>query len=159
MSYQAVSTVIIISVLATAAYFDLRWRRIPNWLTYPAILCGLLLHYVYMGLNGLVLSFLGLVVGFGFLFVFFVCHLIGGGDVKLLAAIGALIGVKSMLAVVFWSAFFGAFFSVVFVLWNTYKSRISVIRARREEGAQKNKQKQTFSTIAKKLTVPYGIAI
>jgi Flp pilus assembly protein protease CpaA len=64
-----------------------------------------------------------------------------------------------MLAVVFWSAFFGAFFSVVFVLWKLYKSPTTANETRWEEGEQKDGHKQTFKKMAKKLTIPYGIAI
>jgi prepilin peptidase CpaA len=83
-----------------AAVLDLRSRRIPNWLTLPGILAGLVVNGVVFGLTqglwgglltGLVSSLAGallclLVFGlFGFM------GFVGMGDVKLMAAVGALL--------------------------------------------------------------------
>jgi prepilin peptidase CpaA len=82
------------AVMATAAVFDLRFQRIPNKLTYPAAAVGIGLHLVGSGWLGLKDSLLGLALGFGVLFLCYMFGGIGGGDVKLAAALGAMVGLE-----------------------------------------------------------------
>jgi prepilin peptidase CpaA len=79
-------------VLIIAAATDIRKGLIYNWLTFPAILVGLFLALWQGGLSGLGLSFLGILVGGGVLTLLFVSGAMGAGDVKLMAALGALMG-------------------------------------------------------------------
>jgi len=80
-----------IAVISLAAFFDMEWRRIPNWL----ILLSLI---VALGLNGLrgmtefYQSLIGIGVGIGILFIPFAFRWIGAGDVKLLGVMGAFVG-------------------------------------------------------------------
>ncbi len=77
---------------AAAAIWDLRTKRIPNWLTYPAIVLGLALNLALSGYAGLGASLLGTAAGTALLFVPFALGGMGAGDVKMLAAVGALAG-------------------------------------------------------------------
>ena len=98
-----VSSIILLIALAISAYTDIRWRIIPNWVTYPSILLGLGLNFFDMMSSGAWANQLG-TVGFvdsiaGFLILFFGLLIIfsfsggGAGDIKLVGAIGALMGV------------------------------------------------------------------
>lgn len=81
----------IIAVIGLAAFFDMEWRRIPNWL----ILIGLSMALGLNGLRGITelnLSLLGVGVGIGILFIPFAFRWIGAGDVKLLGVMGAFVG-------------------------------------------------------------------
>jgi len=87
------------TVMGIAAVSDLRFQRIPNKLTYPAALVGVVLHCAVGIVNenetllsGLKESLLGLALGFGVLFLGYMFGGIGGGDVKLAAALGAMVG-------------------------------------------------------------------
>src|SRR6059058_4256643 len=71
---------------------DLRTRRIPNAITGPAILAGAALNVLYGGHAGLFASLTGLGMGIGVLLAPFVAGGIGGGDVKMMGAVGALLG-------------------------------------------------------------------
>ncbi len=71
---------------------DIRKGLIYNWLTVPAIFAGLLLAVWQSGWAGLGLSLLGMLIGGGGLFLPFYWRMMGGGDVKLMAAVGALMG-------------------------------------------------------------------
>jgi prepilin peptidase CpaA len=83
---------IVIGIGIVACAFDLRTRRIPNALTFSAALAGLLFHVVTSGTAGAQVAAGGWVVGLLLLLPFFVLGGMGGGDVKLVAALGAWLG-------------------------------------------------------------------
>ena len=93
--------VVLLALVLAAAVYDVRYRRIPNWLTVLGVLVGLALNtFLYQGWPGLRLSLIGLGAGFGVYFVLYMLHFMGAGDVKLMAAIGAMVG---------WADWFGIF--------------------------------------------------
>lgn len=83
---------VLLAVTLTAAVTDVRSRRIPNWLTVSGFAAGLALNGALFGLGGLKASLLG----FGFALLIhiplFALRVTGGGDVKLMAATGAVLG-------------------------------------------------------------------
>jgi prepilin peptidase CpaA len=89
---QSAIVVLLTVVLVTAMCTDLRWSRIPNWLTFPAMGFALLAHAWVGGLEGALFSLGGLGAGLGLFLVLYVTGSSGAGDVKLMAAVGALTG-------------------------------------------------------------------
>jgi prepilin peptidase CpaA len=94
-----------IAIIAATAGFvalcivgDVRTRRIPNLLCGCAILLGVLLNTVHSGTNGLFASAAGLFAAVGLLLFPFAMGGLGGGDVKMMGAIGALLGLHAGLA-------------------------------------------------------------
>ena len=81
-----------------ALVWDLRYRRIPNWLTLPALSLGCLLAGLHGGWSGLAWAALGVVVGAALLLGPWWLGWVGAGDVKLMAAVGALGGPLFLLA-------------------------------------------------------------
>ena len=79
-------------VAVVAAGWDLKTRRIPNRLTFGAAIAGLAYHVLTGGLAGLGQSAGGLAVGLAVFMIPFALRGMGGGDVKLMAALGAWIG-------------------------------------------------------------------
>ena len=79
-------------VLVTAIGTDLRSSRIPNWLTFSAMGFALVAHAWLGGFPGALFSLAGLGTGLGLFLLIYFFGSIGAGDVKLMAALGALIG-------------------------------------------------------------------
>lgn len=71
---------------------DLRFRTISNWTTMGAMAAGLGYHAATGGWAGLGSSLIGLMVGFCAFLVFYLLGGMGGGDVKLMAGFGAILG-------------------------------------------------------------------
>lgn len=105
-----------------AAVIDLWIGKVPSWLTYPAVLAALVGHSIIGGWHGgpgqigLSGSLLGLVVGFGPMLVFWLLGGIGGGDTKLMGALGALGGWRFVLAVLIYSMAAAAVMAVVVMI-------------------------------------------
>ncbi len=87
----------ILMILVIAVAWDLRSLRIPNAITAPAALAGIGYHVTTAGLPGLKSSVLGLLMGLAILLIPFLLGGLGGGDVKLLAALGAWLGPRGIL--------------------------------------------------------------
>ncbi len=101
------SVVILFLVLIVAAITDVRTGKIHNWTTYPAIAIGLIGHTLIGGLTGndasmgLTGSLFGLAAGFLPMLAAWLAGGIGGGDAKLMGAVGALAGWRFVLHAMF----------------------------------------------------------
>jgi len=78
------------AVVVAGAFTDWRTRKIPNWLTLPAMAAGLGIN-VFLGL-GFQSALLGLVAALGLFLLFFAVGFMGAGDGKLMGAVGAFVG-------------------------------------------------------------------
>lgn len=100
-----------------AAATDVRFRRIPNRITFPAMLVLLVLHGAFSGLSGLGESAFGLLGGF---LVFLIPHLfglLGAGDVKLMAVVGAGLGSQALLTIVLFTSLAGGLQIIIWLFW------------------------------------------
>lgn len=102
-------------VVITAALFDLRWRRVPNSLTLPGLLLGILLNTILYQREGLWSSLEGLGLAFLIYFGLFLLRGMGGGDVKLMAAVGAIVGPGNWLRIFFLTLIFGAVAAIILI--------------------------------------------
>ena len=94
---DSILLVILLMVVATAVITDLLSSRVPNWLTFPAMGVALALHAWQGNGDGIIFSLAGLVTGLGLFFLLYLAGGLGAGDVKLMAAIGAFVGVYGVL--------------------------------------------------------------
>lgn len=94
MNETLLAHALLLLIAGCAAVTDLRSGQIPNWITLPPLLAAPLVYLAIGGPRALLASLFGaLVCGAVPALVFFVSPAgMGGGDVKLLAAIGALAG-------------------------------------------------------------------
>jgi prepilin peptidase CpaA len=129
-----VAWIVLAAVLVAAAVFDLRRGTVYNWLTYPAILAGLALGAVQGAAagdtaGGLVDHIVGFGFGFGVLLAAYVLGGMGGGDVKLMGAVGALLGWKDWAALeaVFYSFLVGAAVGLILMVW---RGRVRIVLRR-----------------------------
>jgi prepilin peptidase CpaA len=103
--------VILLIILIPAAISDILFHRIPNRLTFAAILGGIVFHAASGGLKGVLLSLEGLFLGLAVLILFYILGGMGGGDVKLMGAVGAILGPKGVFAAFLASALVGGVYA------------------------------------------------
>ncbi len=96
-----------------AGYLDWRSRRIPNWLTVPALALGIGLNIVIHGWHGTVAALEGTGLGLGLLLPFVLLRGLGAGDWKLMGALGALLGPVGITLVLLVSIFVSGLMAVV----------------------------------------------
>src|SRR3954468_8322492 len=97
-----------LALLLWAAIEDLRTRKIRNWLTFSLAAGGLINSFLATGPHvAPSQAGLGLLVGVGIPFILFALGALGGGDVKLLAGIGAWIGPFGVIQVFLVAAIVG----------------------------------------------------
>jgi prepilin peptidase CpaA len=151
--------------VAVSAVTDLKTRKIKNFVTYPAILLGFAVHLVGAGWDGgeglgLKWSLIGFLVGgLPFLAMNTIdARSFGMGDVKLMAAVGALLGWPMILEIFFYVALLGGVVAVV-VLVKKRRFRATVggmLSKRTDEEAGDEAASEPRSS---PLYIPYGVAI
>jgi prepilin peptidase CpaA len=90
------------AILSLAAFFDIKERRIPNYVVLVGFLGGVVLSAL-QGSTQLMFSVASFFVGIVALLIPFAFGWMGAGDVKLFAAVGALLGYSSLPRVFFYS--------------------------------------------------------
>ncbi len=113
---------IILSIfLIICACFDILYRRIPNWLTYPAAIAALLVHFLAGGMTGLAFSLAGLGVGMALLMPLYVMKGMGAGDVKLLGVVGACLGPKQVLNAFIGTSLAGGVYALILLAFHPHR--------------------------------------
>jgi prepilin peptidase CpaA len=114
---QKVEMVLLVMLL-TAALLDVLYRRIPNWLTVSGVVLGIAMNTVIgpTPVAGLGFSLAGLGVAFGIYVALYALRAMGAGDVKLMAAIGALVGWERWFGIFFVTALVGGVMALVLVV-------------------------------------------
>jgi prepilin peptidase CpaA len=109
---------VLLALVLCAAVFDVRYRKIPNWLTLLGVLVGLGLNtFLFQGWPGLRLSLMGLGLGFGVYFVLYALRAMGAGDVKLMAAVGSMVGWEDWFGIFIITAIVGGVAALLLVLF------------------------------------------
>lgn len=109
------------AVVVLAAALDIISQRIPNWLTLGGAVAGLVLHTISSGLPGLLFASGGLVVGFLLLIGFYAAGGMAAGDVKLLAALGALLGREHIFWIFLYGAALGGLYAVALLVVHSFR--------------------------------------
>jgi prepilin peptidase CpaA len=126
---------------------DLVRRQIANWIPLAALAAGFGWQMGQSGLRGVMYAGIGTVAGFAVFLIFYLLGGMGGGDVKLMAGFGALLGFHQLIAAALWTAGVGGVIAA---------GVLGVRALRRALGAAKDagaKQDESFDSI------PYAPAI
>lgn len=122
LSYQYFLFLLFIAALVTIAFIDLHHRIIPDVLSLPGIIVGWATSFILGHISWLD-SLIGIIGGGGSLFLVAFVYVsltgkegMGGGDIKLLAMIGAWMGWRPLPLVVLISSLTGAVIGVAFLL-------------------------------------------
>ncbi len=165
MLTQAWAYVALTALLVTASVTDIRTGKIPNWVTYPGVLIGLTGHTLTGGLVmgemphlGLLGALMGLGVGFLPLYLAYRAGGIGGGDAKIMGAIGAMAGWHLALE----TLFMGLLVAVVMAFLIMFRKRIfmrTMGRVLRFLYLALTPTKSPDPATAQSPTVPFGLAL
>jgi Flp pilus assembly protein protease CpaA len=155
----------IVLLTSLAVFFDILFKKIPNWLILLGLLGGLLLNGL-AGPSRLYASILGFVLGLALFFVPFVAGWLGAGDVKYFAVVGGLLGVNLLPRVLFYSVLTAGLLSISSVFYHKegrgivqiarnawFSSRIAVLSWGRLLPAPRSAGAVNFKPI------PWGVAI
>jgi leader peptidase (prepilin peptidase)/N-methyltransferase len=119
LSLGFLSTVILGCLLIVVFFVDLKHRIIPDVITVPGIIAGLVLAAISPQVK-IVDSFLGIIVGGVFFYLLailgellFKKESMGGGDIKLAAMLGAFLGWQKLFLIFFLSAFLGSVIGIL----------------------------------------------
>ena len=159
---------VLVLLVLIASLLDLRTRRIPNWLTVSGFAMALAFRLPQGGgafLDGLAAG----LIAFAISLPFFALGGFGGGDVKLLAAVGAFLGLDRLWVALLVTALAGGALALVAViqqrrLGTTIANLYVVMRSLRSKEAYtgwKGEEGEAPLTIrsAGVITRPYAVAI
>ncbi|MFN2384206.1 MAG: prepilin peptidase [Gemmatimonadota bacterium] len=154
---QTLITVALCTLVALAVTADVRTRRIPNVLTVSGLLAALMLRAA-LGLDPFVAGVLGAVAAFACAVPLVALGGLGGGDAKLLAAVGAFVGLPGLPVAFLVTALVGGAMAVVAVarqraLRETLVSCVEVVT-----GGTPERPRRTLATPGA-IAIPYGVAI
>ena len=111
------ATLVLLVCLTLAAWTDVRRGMIYNWTTYPGILLGLAAQFLDAGSAGLEDGLRGFATCGGLTLFIFLFGGTGGGDVKLLALLGACLGWRDGVEAMLWTFVLGALMAVIALIW------------------------------------------
>ena len=118
---------IVVGLAATVN--DLARREIANWIPAMALAGGFAWHIGRDGWLGAWHALAGAAVGFGVFLIFYLLGGMGGGDVKLMAGFGALLGAGRLLEAALWTAGIGGVLAVSVLGWRAARTRLAGVSA------------------------------
>jgi prepilin peptidase CpaA len=108
-----------------ASLEDLTRRAISNWIPAAALAAGLMWLTFFHGWRGALSSIAGAAVGFVLFFVVYWLGGRGGGDVKLMAGLGAVVGVERVVAAALWTSVLGAMLALAVIGIGAFRRRFA----------------------------------
>lgn len=147
-------------VLLISLITDIKKRKILNIITLPSILIAFIYYTVALGSSGFIFSGKGFLVGLGLLLIPYLLGGMGAGDVKLMAAIGALMGASFVFYSFMYTALIGGIIALFLIIkqkgfGKSIKNFFSVTFLRDNLGSIIiNKGEQSS-----RIFFPYGVAI
>ncbi|MBR0575264.1 prepilin peptidase [Proteiniclasticum sp. BAD-10] len=110
------NVIALVILLVVCVYFDLKYRKIPNKITIPILLFGVIYWTVVNKLDGLTFGLVGVLVGFLVFLAPYIAGGMGAGDVKLMMAVGALLGWKLTILSALFAAIAGGLIALGYII-------------------------------------------
>jgi prepilin peptidase CpaA len=163
-SLLATGQVLLGILAAVAAAYDIRYRRIPNWLVLAGTIAGLVWNVYSSGGFGLLRASEGLGLGFALYFPLYLLRARGAGDVKLLAAVGAITGPGNCFWIFFLTAILGGAIAIVLLMFKgrvrqTFFNIASIVRDLLHLRAPHKSSAELDVRTTKGLRLPHGVMI
>ena len=158
LTYPAAAT----ACAVVGSVFDVKSRRIPNFITIPSFFLGLLVHLSFGGWRQMLSALsAGVICGLVFL-VFYLAGGMGAGDVKLIMAVGCIAGMPHIAYILVLTAISGGVMAVVLAL-SRGRLQETLINVGELASHHKNQGLQPHPDLnvknAQTLRLPYGLAI
>lgn len=118
----SILTVATILLVCACTATDLRSRSIPNPLLAAGLGIAFLCHGIGYGAPALLTSLAGMLLGGAMLLPFYVLGGIGAGDVKLMAVVGALLGVEGVIIAGIATLLCGGLLGAAWIVWRLIES-------------------------------------
>ncbi len=148
------------AVLIISVFTDVRQGKILNAVTLPFAILGLILNTLDKGWMGILFSLGGIAAGLGMFFLSaFLGRILGAGDCKLLAAVGAFLGAKLLLWVILYAAVAGGVLALLVALWRGVLKQSVTAVWRTLYMRVFMKLPMDITTAHEKTRLPYAIAI
>ena len=149
------------TVIILALYYDVQTLKIKNKITVSYLVLGLILNTLLSGSQGLVFGLMGMIIGLLSLFWLYLLGGVGAGDVKLFAAIGAIMGKSYIIDLAIYSSICAGIVGICAMIYyrklqksfkNIFSILLSIILF---------KSPKTVANYAKEtsLKIPYMIAV
>lgn len=118
---------VLVALLIAAAIIDWRTYRIPNWLTFSGMAFGLVHGAATAAstMDGLLASLAGFGVGLGVLLPLYLLRVLGAGDVKLMAMVGAILGMPAVFGALLSSLIVGGVAALAFAIYRRTLRRMA----------------------------------
>ena len=161
----SINSIVILLLAGIATVTDLRARRIPNWLVAAGITVALPIQFASNGaLPGLGALSAGAAVGLALFLPGYWLRMMGAGDVKLMMAIGALLGPLDMLRFSLFTYAFGGVCALLALLWRRQLragfNNIRLMLTTALVSRQHSDAKQLFAaSVATTGSIPYAVPI
>lgn len=154
------SMLTLVVILAVTCYTELKANLIPNKITYTGMVLGLVYGFLPGGIT-LQSSAVGLALGFGTLFLFYIFGGMGGGDVKLMGTVGALLGFQHIIAVLIYTSLIGAIMAIFYLVWHRkliegLGRTFRLLVTRKKKKADGDEELPDHADLG---GIPYGLAI
>jgi prepilin peptidase CpaA len=154
--------ILTLALTILAALLDWRSRRIPNWLTVPGLLSGVVVHALIAGWHGTLFALEGASLALILLLPLVALRALGAGDWKLMGAVGAFVGPVMFLFVLLGSILASGLMAIVQVyrtgrVMDTLKNMVTLVRGFFTFGLRKNPQISLDNP--RLLKLPFGVAV
>lgn len=106
----------LLAVLLAATIHDVRYRKIPNLLTFTSMGASLFYYSYLDGMSGFLFSLEGICLGIAVMLLPYIMGGMGAGDAKLMGAVGGVLGPKGVFVAFLFTGLVGGLYAVILLI-------------------------------------------